>query len=202
MILSTSPAPGVLPEALFVGAEPVADAYSRALGQRFRVRTAFSTNAVMERINVAPPAVVVADLDAPRVEGVLVCRLIAAMGLPPPVLVTTAEAERVPDALIAGCSAVLLKPFAPNLLCARVGRLLCAWSVELRLRAQRATTRAAHLREACALPAAGTNRVWPDTACPHCTARGAVAFEFSSYRRAWYACLECRKVWLGRRQEP
>ena len=29
----------------------------------------------------------------------------------------------------------------------------------------------------------------------------AVSFEFSSYRRMWYACLACEHVWLGPRQE-
>ena len=50
-------------------------------------------------------------------------------------------------------------------------------------------------------PLATTNHVWPETRCPACERPGAVSFEFSSHRRAWYACLGCKAVWMGKRQE-
>ena len=93
-------------------------------------------------------------------------------------------------ALKAGCHAVLLRPFAPNLLAARLGRL-----------SREIPTTPNALRGLAALQLVGTNRVWPDTQCPTCHAGGAVSFEFSSYRRMWYACLGCDHVWLGPRQE-
>ena len=34
-----------------------------------------------------------------------------------------------------------------------------------------------------------------------CQSNGATSFEYSSYRRMWYACLACDAVWLGPRQE-
>ena len=47
----------------------------------------------------------------------------------------------------------------------------------------------------------GTNRVWQDSACPKCGTHGPTSFDFSSYRRMWYACLTCDHTWLGPRQE-
>jgi hypothetical protein len=83
-----------------------------------------------------------------------------------------------------------LKPFAPNLVAARIGRL----SRELPL------TPVA-VRAAAVMQQTGTNRVWPETHCPKCQTPAATSFEFESYRRMWYACLACDAVWLGNRQE-
>jgi hypothetical protein len=47
----------------------------------------------------------------------------------------------------------------------------------------------------------GTNRRWPDVRCSRCGQAGATSFDFSSYRRAWFACLTCNEVWLADRQE-
>ena len=127
----------------------------------------------------------------------------AAKRLPVPatVLVTTTEVEQVPDAILAGCDAVLLKPFAPNLLFARVGRLVRSRASELRYRAVRQRVRPPHLRDRTDLELAGTNQQWPETDCPYCTHHGVTSFEYTSYRRAWYACLDCKRVWLAKRQD-
>ena len=111
------------------------------------------------------------------------CRHVKALSVPSTVLVTTSDVTRVPAALEAGCDGVLLKPFALNLLHARIGRLLRGHA-------------AGADRQ---LP--GTNRVLPEMQCPQCHHEGVTCFEFSSHRRSWYACLECRQVWIGKRQE-
>jgi DNA-binding response OmpR family regulator len=121
--------------------------------------------------------------------------------MPSTVLVTTANADRVPDALLSGCDGVLLKPFAPNLLFARVGRMLRAQSVALRLRAHQQFAKSAHLTERSALLTTGTNQVWSSTHCPHCQHDGVTSFDHASHRRDWYACLSCKKVWMAKRQE-
>jgi len=121
--------------------------------------------------------------------------------VPATVLVTTTDVEKIPDAILAGCDAVLLKPFAPNLLFARVGRLVRSRSTELRYRAVRQRAKSHHLHERSDLLLAGTNQQWPNTHCPYCMHQGVTSFEFTSYRRAWYACLDCKKVWLAKRQE-
>ena len=114
---------------------------------------------------------------------------------------TTSAAERVPDALVAGCDGVLLKPFAPNLLYARIGRLLRARTDALVSRARQQHLKALHLGERADMLLSGSNRVWPNTHCPYCNHAGVTSFEFCSHRRAWYACVECKKVWIAKRQE-
>ncbi len=131
-------------------------------------------------------AVIVMNLDLPDGAVIDLCREAKAMPKPPSVLVTTAQVERVPDALEARCDGVLLKPFAPNLLVARIGRLMRA--------------RTQHSGRPNSM-ASGTNRFWPKTACAYCETQGVTSFEFASHRRAWYACGKCKKVWLGKRQE-
>jgi hypothetical protein len=110
-------------------------------------------------------------------------------------------AERVPGALAAGCDAVLLKPFPPNLLHARIGRLLRARGEILKNRAVQSQLKVHHLGERSELLLGGTNRVWPNTHCPYCSHPGITSFEYCSHRRAWYACLECKKVWIAKRLE-
>lgn len=150
------------------------------------------TSAALQTIARERPSVVIVDLDVPSVSGPEIIR--ASVTLPlTSVLVTTVNPSTVPAALKAGCHAVLLKPFAPNLLAARLGRLM-------RERAQQ--IRFPSLRGSVTSPGGGgTNRVWTDTACPYCSTGGATSFEFSSHRRMWYACLSCDSVWLGTRQE-
>jgi len=134
--------------------------------------------------------------------------------VPPTVLVTATDVNTVPLLLEAGCDAVLLKPFAPNLLYARVGRLLRARTEQQRIRMRPDQTRSrfaspdgnghdgngnGHDGNGASL--ATTNRVWAEVACPQCHHDGAMSFEFASHRRAWYACLECKSVWMAKRRE-
>jgi hypothetical protein len=86
------------------------------------------------------------------------------------------------------------------LLHARIGRLWCR-SVELRLRSQHQSAKVAHLIERSALLIAGTNTNWPQTHCPYCQHLGVTSFDHASYRRDWYACLSCTRVWMAKRQE-
>jgi DNA-binding response OmpR family regulator len=153
----------------------------------------------IQYLSKTPPALVIADIDVDSDAGIDVCRTAKSVRTPATVLITTSEAASVPDLLIAGCDAVLLKPFAENLLYARIGRLLRTRAEQLRVRARRADDGADSSEPKS--PLSTTNRTWPDTACPSCAHRGAVSFEFSSHRRSWYACLACKQVWIGKRQE-
>jgi DNA-binding response OmpR family regulator len=155
--------------------------------------------AAKQYLTKTPPALVVADIDSQGDGGVEICRTAKSLKTPATVLMTTSETTSVPDVLVAGCDGILLKPFAANLLYARIGRLLRTRGEQMQFRAYRGdgVSDASPRLE----PLATTNRAWPDTACPSCGDGGAVSFEFSSHRRAWYACLGCKKVWLSKRQE-
>jgi len=166
----------------------------------FNRSTVHTTTAALQSITRERPSVVIIDLDVAALNGPEICRMCAALPLTS-VLVTTVNTATVPAALKAGCHAVLLKPFAPNLLFGRLGRLLRARSTELRYRAMRQHAKAQHLRDRSDLLLAGTNQHWPNSHCPHCDHHGVTSFEYASYRRAWYACLACKKVWLAKRQE-
>ena len=132
------------------------------------------------------PRVVAIDWDLPEVfDGPAIGRA-ARQTAVTAVLVITGKPERAPAALKAGCHAVLLKPFTQNLIAARVGRLC---------------REVPGVRAVASPPHSGTNRTWPDVPCPQCNDLGAVSFEFSSHRRAWYACLACDAVWLAARRE-
>jgi DNA-binding response OmpR family regulator len=156
---------------------------------RFARLTAQNTSEAVRLIERSYPRIVVVDLDLAQFDAAAICAAAHQRGRTS-VLTTTAAPERAPAALKAGCHAVLLKPFAPNLAAARLGRLV----------RETLLTPAAR-RAAAMLLQQGTNRTWPDTACPKCGHPGAISFEFSSYRRMWYACLTCESVWLGPRQE-
>ena len=182
--------------------------YGAGLRDKYRVTVATSAQAALDVLRQTTPSLVVAELEV-EVEGgsaIDVCRHAKALSVPSTVLVTTEDVERVPEALRAGCDGVLLKPFPPNLLHARVGRLVRARanamrSAELHLRSDRALGMAEHLRDRIGLFMAGTNQHWPTAYCPYCAHQGVTSFEYASHRKAWYACLECKKVWVAKRQE-
>ena len=135
------------------------------------------------------PRVIAVDWDVTDFDAKAICAAaqhFAATG----VLVTASAPQVAPDALKAGCHAILLKPFAPNLAAARLGRL-----------AREMPTAAVASRLAARLGQRGTNRTWSDATCPNCAQPGVVSFEYSSHRRMWFACLGCDRVWLGQRQE-
>ena len=189
------------PEMLFVDTDQVSAQYLPVLRDQFRVTSTYTASAALQTLMRTSPAMVVTELDLSDGAGEEICRRAKQLRTPATVLVMTPTAERVPGALNAGCDGVLLKPFAPNLLYARIGRLLRARSLELRLRAHRQQAKSLHLTERSELLAARTNVEWPNTSCPYCAHQGVTSFEFASHRRAWYACLSCQKVWIARRQE-
>lgn len=201
MLPSVSPSPPLMPELLFVDTDTAAATYLPMLREQYRVTVTGTASGALQVLGRTPPALVVLELDLADGPSEEICRRAKALATPATVLVTTPQAERVPSALAAGCDGVLLKPFAPNLLYARLGRLLRARSVELRLRAHHQYAKSAHLKEQAEMLAARTNREWPNTHCPSCQHRGVTSFEHTSHRRSWYACLACNKVWIAHRQE-
>lgn len=173
--------------------------HAAVLRREYRVLATTDVNIAIQYLNKAAPALVVGDIDSLDGTAVDICRAARSARMPATVLMTSSNEASVPDVLNAGCDAILLKPFAANLLFARIGRLLRTRGEQLRLRARQAeTTSAFSGRQE---PLASTNRTWPGTNCPACNHHGAVSFEFSSHRRAWYACLACKNVWIARRQE-
>ena len=148
---------------------------------------AHTTDDALRVLERTRPRVIAIDWDCEEVDAAALCRRARQLNSGS-ILVVTERPPSVPGALRAGCHAVLLRPFVPNLLAARIGRLSREFAA---LPASRGT----------ASPLLGTNRVWAGTRCPECDAGGAVSFEFFSYRRMWYACLSCDHVWLGPRQE-
>ena len=175
--------------------------YMGLLGGQFALTTVGSSDGAFAHLVSMRPAVVVTDVVLPDGDGIEVCRAAKSLENAPAVLITTADVERVPEAIEAGCDSVLLKPFAPNLLAARLSRLARDRSQMLRMRSVENVARAEHLRERSARLMNGTNRFWPNTHCPHCDYVGVTSFDYASYRRAWYACLACRKVWIAARAE-
>jgi DNA-binding response OmpR family regulator len=204
MGLQTS-APSLSPihavDLLLVDSSPEAVKMATALRGTHHLAATGSGDVAIQFLRRHTPMLVVTELDVDGADGVEICREAKSLPVPPTVLVTTSLTERVPDALAAGCDGVLLKPFAPNLLYARIGRLLRQRSEALRDKARHQHLRANHLSERSDLLLSGTNRVWSNTHCPYCDQPGATSFEFCSHRRAWYACLQCRKVWIAKRQE-
>jgi DNA-binding response OmpR family regulator len=191
------------PEVLLVDRDTVTKDYAPSLTERYRLTTVASAGAALAHLVRSSPTLVATELDLGDGDGTGedICRRAKALSVPATVLVMTRQVERVPAALAAGCDGVLLKPFAPNLLHARMGRLLRGRALELQLRTQRLVAKSAHLLERRELLAAATNQVWPSTHCPYCQHLGVTSFDFASHRRAWYACLTCQKVWMAKRQE-
>ena len=166
------PQPATPPVVLFV--VPLGERVLYGTNQSTRY-FAHSAAEAMRTLATTRPRLVVVDWDDPALGGRELCGT-ASASPGTSVLVMTAAVENAPAILKAGCHGVLLKPFAPSLLAGRIGRVL---------------------KES----ATGTNRVWPEVACPTCGTPGATSFDFSSYRRMWYACLSCQATWLGPRKE-
>jgi DNA-binding response OmpR family regulator len=190
-----------VPDVLMVDADAITAKYAPALREHYRVSVASTAAAAVHQLDRASPALVIVELELTDGPGETVCRHAKASSPSSSVLVTTECTDRVPDALTAGCDGVLLKPFSPNLLYTRIGRILRARSLALRLRVHQQLAKSAHLSERTTLIATGTNRVWPATHCPHCQQGGVTSFDHASHRRDWYACLSCKKVWMAKRQE-
>ena len=179
----------VRPGLLVIGDDSIATLCSSGpLSGTHHVERMPTLAAGLARVKELQRAIVLTELDLPDGDGVELCAAIARTASRSLLtLVCTNNAARVPRALREGCHSVLLKPFAPNLLYARLGRL----------------TRDVQLRSTSPLSrlAVGTNEHWSAVACPTCGHGGATSFDATSLRRAWYACLECEHVWIARRQQ-
>jgi DNA-binding response OmpR family regulator len=145
--------------------------------------------------------IVVVDLDLGDGAGLDLVAIARSLPRPLLAIVTTAAPSRIPAALRAGCSAVLLKPYAPNLLCSRIGRLLRGSDVAMRLGHGSPDDRASLGRDHRPALRATTNQVWNDIACVRCSKSGAINFDFADHRRMWLACVACEHVWLTRRRD-
>jgi CheY-like chemotaxis protein len=186
---------------LFVDPD-AADVYLPSLRTRFEVSAVSSEEQALRALRAFQPTLVITELSLREGDGLSVCRHSkASAATPPSVLAITDAPERVPDVLLVGCDGVLLKPFAPNLLCARVGRLLGLRAKAIRERAMWQRAKAYYPIEHSYRALGGTNMVWHDAYCPSCGRGDCISFDAASHRRMWYACLSCRTVWMARRRE-
>ena len=164
---------------LFVDAG--ADLFLPVLRRHFEVTVVSSEAQALRALKAFEPTLVITELTLPDGDGVAICRQSKAGHAGTTlVLATPSEPARVPEAIKAGCDGVLMKPFPPNLLYTRVGRLL--------------RMREPHM-------SAGTNVVCHDAVCPLCGRGGGVGFDAAAHRRMWYACLPCGHVWVGRNHD-
>lgn len=184
---------------LLAADDGIADELIRALMGRFRPFRARTLVEARQKITELQPSVVITELALPDGDGVEVCRLAKAMSHPPLVMVTTANLQRVPAAIAAGCNAVLIKPYSVNLVCTRLARLLQLFESAMNLNQRRAAANVSTMQSPVAT--ASTNRRWDDVCCPTCGRPGATSFDFFSHRRMWCACLACEHVWLAQRRE-
>jgi DNA-binding response OmpR family regulator len=182
--------------------DPAASDYLHVLRGSYRVITTSSADVALEQLARFEPAAIVTELSLSDGSALDVCERARRLASFSALLVITSEPERVPDALVAGCDSVLLKPFAPNLLSSRLARML-----RLHLRAAALPQRVHRQLANAAALIARTDRleagctVWPSTHCPYCDHKGITSFEYASHRRAWYACLACKKVWIAKRPD-
>lgn len=199
--ISPAAPPSTRPQVLVVDTEEAVSAYGPYLNPHFQVNAASRVAVANEYFKRVSPALVITEIKLEDGAGIDVCRAAKTLPVPATVLVTTEDPGSVPDALAAGCDGVLLKPFAPNLLVSRVGRLLRNRASQLQIAAARTFGKAAHLSERMHLYTTGTNRVWPNTHCPHCAHPGVTSFDYAAMRKAWFACLQCKRVWMAKRQD-
>jgi DNA-binding response OmpR family regulator len=184
---------------LLVDADATAARYDNAAVDDFRIALVSRCDAARSLMVQIAPVALITELVLPDGAGTELCRAAKRLPRSPAVLVVTSDQRLIPDAIDAGCDGVLLKPFPPNLLFARLGRLLRARSEALRL--GEAARRSHHVSGDSRTQYGTTNQYWPDLACPHCERQGVTSFDYTSHRQAWYACLACRTVWSGRRHD-
>ena len=194
---SWMPNPARAADVLFIDDESVAASLVPMLRNRCTVAVASTVDTARQLLEHVRPSLVIMEIDIGDGAAVDICRQAKSLNPPPAVLVITAATQKVPDALAAGCDSVLLKPFPPNLFYGRVGRLLRAYTAGLSVRADSAPTNTHHPSGRSAPQFVGTNRMWPDTPCPHCNHAGVTSFEFAALRREWYACLRCTQAWVA-----
>ena len=195
-----TPEPGEHASILFVDPSRDDDVLA-SLSRPFEVVEAATAMAAIRSLRLTRPSAIVTELTLPDGDGVTVCREAKQQPDPAAVLVTTAAPENVPDALIAGCDGVLMKPFQPNLLYARLAHLLHQRARVLERNLWLQNHKLAHLKERFEGQQAGTNRTWSNTHCPSCEHGDAVSFDGTSHGRMWFACLACRHVWIAKPDE-
>src|SRR5262245_4311383 len=110
--------PGTLPTLMVATAPPDVDGFEAA---QFARVAAHTTRDALRTMIERKPRVIALDWDVKEIDGQAVCAAGRQSGSA--ILVVTRVPERVPSALKAGCHAVLLRPFVPNLVAARLGRL-------------------------------------------------------------------------------
>jgi len=193
--------PSVQPTLLWVDTGRPTTASSDVLAAQFRVSRPGAALTAIEflRRTATPPDFVATEVAFADGLGYEICRLAKALVVPSTVLVMTSVVELVPRAILAGCDAVLLKPFAPNLLLSRLARLKRARYGGLGARTALVLAKAGHLLERA--EPGSPFKEWPRTSCPKCRHEGVTCFEYSARRRAWYACLACNSVWLAARRD-
>src|SRR5262245_23653377 len=146
-----------------------ADSHLPLLRRRFEVTSVSSEDQATRALRAFQPTLVITELELPEGDGVSLCRQSKAFeNNPPSVLAITALPERVPEALKAGCDGVLVKPFAPNLLYARIGRLLRLRAAAIAERARQQCMRSNYLIERSHRIMASTNIIYRDASCPSC----------------------------------
>lgn len=193
----------VRPTLLWVDTDRAATTHCEVLASQFRVSRPGAPLTALDflRRSVAAPDFVATEVTFAGGLGYEICRVAKALTVPSTVLVMTSVVELVPEAIAAGCDAVLLKPFAPNLLLSRLARLKKLRLDRLRARTALALAKSGHLLRRSEEQVARMFREWPGTACPHCRHEGVTCFEYATRRRAWFACLACKKVWLSARRD-
>ncbi len=176
-----------------------AELYLPSLRARFEVTAVPTAQQAVRALRAFQPTIVITELALADGDGASICRQAKAFPVnPPSVLATTAVPESVPDALLAGCDGVLLKPFAPQLLFGRIGLLLKQRAAALRERALWQRASAVRPFESPRSRLEGTNIVWHDSGCPSCGQPRVASFDAADRRRMWYACIPCRSVWKAR----
>jgi DNA-binding response OmpR family regulator len=201
MIATASP--GVRTQIPLLLVEPVTEIrelFADILTREYAVTSVASSEATFAQLLRATPAVIVTELELPDGDGVEVCRAAKMLNPSPAVVVATSVLEQVPEAIAAGCDSVLVKPVQAAVLLTRMRRLR-EESALVRLRAAHVRRRAQGALNKSFTLKGMLNRLWPDIECPECRHSGAVSFDFTSYRRMWCACLECKAVWAERRRE-
>ncbi|HXD16325.1 MAG TPA: response regulator [Vicinamibacterales bacterium] len=188
-------------EVLFIGDEAATSALAPALRRNYAVAVTSTVETAREFLCRVKPGLLILDLDLADGQSASICAHAKSLAPPPTILVMTADAARVPEALTAGCDSVLMKPFLPNLFYARVGRLARERAAVTGLQRLRAVPRSQEPGAVSFALRRGTNRVWPGDECPHCHQSGVTSFEYAAHRREWFACLGCREVWVGERRE-
>jgi|SRR5678815_1983891 DNA-binding response OmpR family regulator len=188
--------PQAKPEIFVLDTDPSMKIHLPILREHFHVTTEGSLAAGVAAVEylrrtASKYQFLISDIRANAEETFRVFRTAKSCVAPPTILVTTADVQRVPEALLSGGDAVLLKPFPPNLLIARLGRLQQERNNRERLATPHSSRRVDPSRNVVAAESSGVH-------CPHCNA-AATTLDFLSHRRAWYACLACKKVWIAKR---